>query len=117
VFALLAPDTQPASRVRFEIKIVNQRWIEALRPALKSLGLPQDGLHTFRRGCNRRWELAGMNPAVLRTQTGHTTATMTALYTGQVPLDQVKAEFSNRFGKAIMRKTVLLENLENEAAA
>ncbi|HLJ23701.1 MAG TPA: hypothetical protein VKT71_06300, partial [Candidatus Acidoferrales bacterium] len=91
----------------------SQMLLEALHPALKTLGLPQDGMHTFRRGCNRRWELAGMNPAVLRTQMGHTTATMTALYTGQVPLDQVKAEFSVRFG----RKTGLLENMENEAAA
>jgi len=27
-----------------------------------------------RRGCNRRWELAGINPAVLRQQIGHTSA-------------------------------------------
>ena len=47
---------------------------EALHPALKALGLPQDGLRPFRRGCNRRWELAGMNPAVQRQQMGHSSA-------------------------------------------
>jgi hypothetical protein len=45
---------------------------EALHPALKVLGLPQAGMHAFRHGCNRRWELAGMNPAVLRQKMGHT---------------------------------------------
>jgi integrase len=94
----------------------SQMLRESLHPALKALGLPQDGMHTFRRGCNRRWELAGMNPAVLRTQMGHSSAAMTARYTGQVPLDQVKAEFSLKFGN----KLDVLENtanLENEAAA
>lgn len=88
----------------------------ALHPALKALNLPQDGLHAFRRGCNRRWELSGMNPAVLRQQMGHTSAAMTARYTGEIPLDQVKAEFSSRFGNKIdvLENT---ENLENEAAA
>jgi integrase len=88
----------------------------ALHPALKALNLPQDGLHAFRRGCNRRWELSGMNPAVLRQQMAHTSAAMTARYTGEIPLDQVKAEFSSRFGNKI---DVLenKENLENEAAA
>jgi integrase len=89
---------------------------EALHPALKALGLPQDGLHAFRRGCNRRWELSGMNPAVLRQQMGHTSAAMTALYTGEIPLAQVKAGFSSKFGNRIdvLENT---ENLENEAAA
>ena len=91
----------------------SQVLCEALHPALKALGLGQDGMHAFRRGCNRRWELAGMNPAVLRTQMGHSSAAMTAKYTGQVPLDQVKAEFSIRFGN----KIDVLENMENEAAA
>jgi hypothetical protein len=54
-----------------------------------------------------------MNPAVLRTQMGHSSAAMTAKYTGQVPLEQVKAEFSIRFGN----KIDVLENMENEAAA
>ena len=44
---------------------------------------------------------------------GHNSAAMTARYTGQVPLEQAKAEFSIRLGK----KTGLLENMENEAAA
>jgi integrase len=39
---------------------------EVLHPVLEALGLPKAGLHAFRHGCNRRWELAGMNPAVLR---------------------------------------------------
>jgi integrase len=84
----------------------SQMLREALHPALKALGLPQDGMHGFRRGCNRRWELSGMNPAVLRQQMGHTSATMTALYTGEIPLAQVRASFSNK-----------MEKMENEAAA
>jgi integrase len=39
-----------------------------LHPVLRVLGLPQAGTHAFRHGCNRRWELSGMNPAVLRQQ-------------------------------------------------
>ncbi len=80
---------------------------DGLHPALRALGLPQAGLHAFRHGCNRRWELSGLNPAVIRQQMGHSSATMTALYTGQIPLEEVRAAFSR----------VDLENMENEAAA
>jgi len=62
----------------------------ALHPALKALGLAQGGMHAFRRGCNRRWELAGMNPAVLRQQMGHSSQAMTGRYTGEIPVEQVK---------------------------
>jgi integrase len=62
----------------------------ALHPALKALGLPQAGMHAFRHGCNRRWELAGMNPAVLRQQMGHSSHEMTARYTGEIPIEQVR---------------------------
>jgi site-specific recombinase XerD len=88
----------------------------ALHPALKVLSLPQDGLHGFRRGCNRRWELSGMNPAVLRQQMGHTSAAMTARYTGEIPFAQVQAAFSVMNGNRIdvLENT---ENLENKAAA
>lgn len=75
-----------------ETTILNQ----GLHPALKALGLPKGGLHGFRRGCNRRWELAGINPAVIRQQMGHTSARMTALYSGEIPLDQVRAAFSKQ---------------------
>jgi integrase len=76
---------------------------EFLHPVLKALGLPQAGMHAFRHGCNRRWELAGMNPAVLRQQMGHSSAAMTARYTGEIPLEQVRAAFSS----------MELENMEN----
>jgi len=82
---------------------------EALHPVLKNLGLPQAGLHAFRHGCNRRWELSGMNPACHRQQMGHSSATMTALYTGEIPLAQVQAAFSNMNGN----KIDVLENVEN----
>lgn len=59
---------------------------EALHPALKALGFPKAGFHAFRRGCNRRWELAAVNPAVLR-EMGHSSETMT------IPLAQVQAAF------------------------
>jgi integrase len=87
--------------------------VQGLHPALKTLGLEKDGMHCFRRGCNRRWELASMNSAVLRQQMGHSSSTMTALYTGEVPLEQVRAEFSIRFGN----KIDVLEIMETEAAA
>jgi hypothetical protein len=37
-----------------------------------------------------------MNPAVLRQQMGHISAVMTARYTGEIPLEQVRAAFSSR---------------------
>jgi integrase len=86
---------------------------QGLHPALKALNLKQAGLHAFRRGCNRRWELAGVNPAVIRQQMGHTTAAMTRLYTGEIPAEDVASAFSKKFGNQI----VVLENMENEAAA
>ena len=84
---------------------------DGLHPALRALSLPQAGMHAFRHGCNRRWELAGLNPAVLRQQMGHSSATMTARYTGQIPMSLVQNAFG--FGK----KIVVLENMENEVAA
>ena len=86
---------------------------QCLHPVAKALGFPRAGMHAFRRGCNRRWELAGINGAVLRQQMGHSSSRMTALYTGEIPLEHVQAEFSSKFGKRI----VVLENMENEAAA
>jgi integrase len=83
---------------------------DGLHPALRALGLPKGGLHAFRRGCNRRWELSGLNPAVIRQQMGHSSATMTALYSGGIPLKEVRAAFSKL-------KNGLLEKMENEAAA
>jgi len=65
-----------------------------LHPVLRTLGFPQAGMHAFRHGCNRRWELSGMNPAVLRQQMGHSSAVMTARYTGEIPLDKVQEAFS-----------------------
>jgi integrase len=63
---------------------------DGLHPALAAVGLPKAGMHSFRHGCNRRWELAGMNPAVLRQFMGHSSAAMTARYTGEIPLEQVR---------------------------
>ncbi len=83
---------------------------DGLYPALKALNLPKAGLHAFRHGCNRRWELAGLNPAVHRQQMGHSSAAMTARYTGEIPLQHVRQAFSGL-------KTRQLENMENEVAA
>lgn len=85
----------------------------ALHPALKALGLSQAGMHTFRHGCNRRWELAGVNHAVFRQQMGHSSHAMTVRYTREIPLEQVRASFSISNGN----KIVVLENIGNEAAA
>jgi integrase len=78
---------------------------------LKALNFKQAGLHAFRRGCNRRWELAGIVPAVIRQQMGHTTAAMARLYSGEIPIEQVKAAFSQKGSVAQS------ENMEDEIAA
>jgi hypothetical protein len=72
---------------------------DGLHPALKALNLPKAGLHAVRHGCNRRCELSGLNPAA-----------MTARYTGEIPLQQVRQAFSRL-------KTPLLEDMENEVEA
>jgi len=41
---------------------------ECFHPASKAPGLPRSGFHAVRRGCNRRWELAGLNSAVMRAR-------------------------------------------------
>lgn len=56
----------------------------------ESLNLKQAGLHGFRRGCNRRWELARIVPVVLRQQMGHTDERMTRLYSGEIPIEDVQ---------------------------
>jgi integrase len=66
---------------------------QGLHPAVKALGLPKAGMHAFRRGCNRRWELARISSAVIRQQMGHATADMTALYTGEIPIETVAKHF------------------------
>jgi len=45
----------------------------------------------FRHGCNRSWELSGMNPVVLRQQMGHSSAVMTA--------DTPEKFHSNKYGR------------------
>ena len=44
---------------------------------------------------------------------GHTTAAMARLYTGEIPVEHVEAEFSTKFGIEID----VLENVENAVAA
>jgi hypothetical protein len=88
-------------------------FVPSVNPALEALNLQKAGLHAFRRGCNRRWELAGIVPAVIRQQIGHTGAAMTRLYSGEIPMEQVQAAFSSKIGNQI----VVLENMENEVAA
>jgi integrase len=86
---------------------------EALHPVLEALGPRIGGMHGFRHGCNRRWELAGMNPAVLRQMMGHSSAAMTARYTGEIPIESIRADFSRRIGP----KIVVMENKENAQVA
>ena len=86
---------------------------QCLHPALRALGLPRSGFHAFRRGCNRRWELAGLNPAVHRQMMGHSSEAMTRLYSGEIPIQDVASAFSKTFGNQID----VLETMETEAAA
>jgi integrase len=62
---------------------------QGLHAAVKALGLPKAGMRAFRRGRNRRWELARIFSAVIRQQMGHATADMTAHYTDEIPIEQV----------------------------
>jgi hypothetical protein len=62
--------------------------------------------------------LSGSNPAVLRQQMAHSSEKMTALYTGQIPLDEIKAVFSKAQVSAKSgNKIEVLENVKNERAA
>jgi integrase len=70
--------------------VENTILVQGLHPALKKLGLAKSGMHAFRRGCNRRWELARVSSAVIRQQMGHASASMTAHYTGEIPVEVVK---------------------------
>jgi len=49
---------------------------------------------------------------VIRQQMGHTSSAMTARYTGEIPLEQIRIEFSTKFGN----KIDILEKMENEVA-
>jgi hypothetical protein len=51
-------------------------------------------------------------PAVIRQQMGHTSAGMTRLYSGEIPIEQVRAEFSKK-----NQLSAELENMENEVSA
>jgi integrase len=73
--------------------------VDGLHPAFKAAGLPKAGMHAFRHGCNRRWELAGVNPAVVRQYMGHSSAAMTASYTGEIPLEQFRAALSQNWSE------------------
>lgn len=70
--------------------VENTILVQGLHPALKKLGFLKAGMHAFRRGCNRRWELARVSAAVIRQQMGHASASMTAHYTGEIPVEVVK---------------------------
>ena len=83
--------------------VENTILTQGLHPALEKLGLPKSGMHAFRRGCNRRWELARVSAAVIRQQMGHASSEMTSLYTGEIPVEQVQKQFqldSNGAAKA-----------------
>ena len=70
--------------------VENTILVEGLHPALKKLGFLLAGMRAFRRGCYRRWELARVSAAVIRQQMGHASASMTAHYTGEIPVEVVK---------------------------
>jgi integrase len=103
-----------ASTIRVD-ESSDQRNGGALGPCknVTAYRIKQAGLHALRRGCNRRWELAGIVPAVIRQQMGHTTAAMTRLYSGEIPIEQVRAAFSTKKQASVVE----LENMENENAA
>jgi integrase len=83
--------------------VENTILVQGLHPALKKFGFLKSGMHAFRRGCNRRWELARISAAVIRQQMGHASSEMTTLYTGEIPVELVQKQFqldSNGAAKA-----------------
>jgi hypothetical protein len=54
-----------------------------------------------------------MNPAVLRQMMGHSSAAMTARYSGEIPIESIRADFVRRNGP----KIVVMENKENAQVA
>ena len=77
-----------------------------LHPALKALGLPKAGCHAFRRGYNRRWDVAGISHTILQQQMGHSSDRMTDLYSGQIPLEQVRAALGPRPSRRVVTRNV-----------
>jgi len=77
-----------------------------LHPALKAVGLSKAGFHAFRRGYNRRWDLAGISRTVLQQQMGHSGDAMTDLYSGQIPLEQVRAAVNSRHSRRAVTRDV-----------
>jgi hypothetical protein len=63
------------------------------------------GLHAFRHGCNRRWELAGLNPAVLRQHGSQFCGDDGSIHwrnpsaTGQTGFFQTKNTVIGKYGK------------------
>jgi hypothetical protein len=53
------------------------------------------------------------DPAAVRQQMGNSSAEMTALHTGKIPLERVRPAFSPK----IRREIVIVEKMENGAAA
>jgi integrase len=70
--------------------VENTILVQDLHPVLKKLGFLKAGMHVFRRGCNRCWELSRVSAAVIRQQMGHASASMTSHYNGEIPTEVVK---------------------------
>jgi len=83
-----------------------------LHPAAEALGLPKAGVRTLRKGCNRRWETSGVSPAIIRQQMGHSDARVNTLYTGKMPLRDVRGAFPRVQDKAKTRYWKIVENGE-----
>jgi hypothetical protein len=77
-----------------EGKEANNVLHDGLHPALRALGLPQDRLPRFPSRLQPKVGIVRVKSSCHSQQMGHSSATMTALYTGQIPLEEVRAAFS-----------------------
>ncbi len=59
------------------------------------------------------WSKSCSHPSANGQQMGHASAAMTALYTGEIPLEDIRTEFRLKFGPTICR----FGNAGNETAA
>ena len=74
--------------------VENTILIQGLHPALKKLGLSKSGSTRFVEAVIVVGSyIARVSSAVIRQQMGHSSASMTAPYPGEIPVEQVAKQF------------------------
>jgi hypothetical protein len=77
------------------------------------LGLPRSGFHASVEDATGDGNLLALVPLSIVRWMGHSSETMTKLYSGEIPIEDVASAFSKTFGNQIG----VLETVETEVAA